>query len=165
MAFLAKNYANPSTRYANGDAPVLEQWVRVSRATDTLPQTATETLFTVSGGRVLVKAMIGEVTTVIQTQANSTSVVHNSDANANDATLASGLDITGDVVGQLYTVEGDGTALVDGAGAVQAALGGGFILNPGAIRLTCAASNTGSVKWDLYYMPLDPTAYVVPSAV
>jgi hypothetical protein len=44
-------------------------------------------------------------------------------------------------------------------------VGTGAVIAPGEIQLTTSATNTGSVKWDLYYLPLDPAAYVVPSAV
>ncbi|HEY6034880.1 MAG TPA: hypothetical protein VIV58_11485, partial [Kofleriaceae bacterium] len=47
---------------------------RVDRATAALPATTTSAIATVAGGRVLLTAILGEVTTVIQTQANNTSV-------------------------------------------------------------------------------------------
>lgn len=34
------------------------------------------------------------------------------------------------------------------------------VVPAGTIDLDCAASNTGSVKWSLFYWPLDPGAYV-----
>jgi hypothetical protein len=164
MAMVLKNFTNPSTRLANGDSPVIDQWIRVQRATDTLPQTATETLFTVSGGRILLKALIGEVTTAIQNQACNLSVVVDSDAGAADD-LASVLSIANDGVGTYYTPEGDGTALLKtGIGWGQSCLTP-VVIGAGVIQITTSASNTGSVKWDLYYLPLDPAAYVVPSAI
>ena len=42
---------------------------KVDRAAASLPQTAQTAYFTVAGGRVLVTAIIGEVTTIIQGQA------------------------------------------------------------------------------------------------
>jgi hypothetical protein len=165
MAFLLKNATNPSTRLANGDAPVVSQWIRVQRATDSLPATTTETIFEVEGGRILLRALIGEVTTVIQTQACNLSVVVDSDAGAADD-LASVADVSALAVGTLISPEGDGTTLLfGGVGWGQPCPGQGVIINPGAIRLTTSATNTGSVKWDLYYLPLDPTAYVTPTAV
>jgi hypothetical protein len=164
MAFLGKS-VGPSNRYANGDPPVIDQWIRVSRATDTLPATATETIFTVSGGRILLKALIGEVTTVIQSQACNLSVNVDSDAGAADV-IASTLDINADGVGTYYGVEGDGTALEDtGIGWGRPCSGVGTVIGTGVITITTSATNTGSVKWDLYYLPLDPTAYVVPAAL
>jgi hypothetical protein len=48
---------------------VVDQWIVASKASATLPATTTQNLFTISGGRVLVKGLIGEVTTVVQAQA------------------------------------------------------------------------------------------------
>jgi hypothetical protein len=163
MAFLGKS-VGPSARYSNGDAPVLYQVVRATRATDTLPATTTETIFTISGGRILVHALVGEVTTAIQAQACNLSVNIDSDAGAADV-LASTLDINANAVGTYYSVEGDGTALLVAEGNAVGCVGAGLILAPGIITITTSATNTGSVKWDLYYQPLDPTAYVVPAAV
>lgn len=164
MAFLGKN-TGPASRYSNGHQPVLEQWIRVSRATDSLPATTTETLFNVRGGRVLMKAMIGEVTTVIQTQACNLSVNVDSDAGASDV-LASTLDISADAVGTYYGIEGDGTAVEDtGIGWGRIATSGGVVIGPGIVTLTTSATNTGSVKWDFYYLPLDENSYVEATAV
>ena len=152
-------------RSTDGFPPILTQIVKCSRATDSLPATATETIFEVEGGRILVFALIGEVTTVIQTQACNLSVNVDSDAGASDV-IASTLDISADAVGTFYGVEGDGTALEDtGIGWGRVCTGGGVVIGPGAITLTTSATNTGSVKWDLYYMPLDAEAYVTATAV
>jgi hypothetical protein len=165
MAFLGKN-TGPASRYGtNGDQPVLEQWIRVPRATDTLPATTTETIFEVEGGRILLKALIGEITTAIQAQACNLSVNVDTDAGA-AVVLASTLEINADAVGQYYGVEGDGTALITVAGGYAPICNnGGVVIGPGAITLTTSATNTGSVKWDLYYLPLDANAYVTASAV
>ena len=71
------------------------------------------------------------------------------------------LSITADAVGELYTISGTvGDALrsdlLIGNGILQDAL----VLSEGSIELDCAASNTGSVKWDLIYIPLDDGASV-----
>ena len=52
-------------------------WHHVVRATATLPQTTAEALYTITGGRILLVSIIGEVTTVIQTQANNTKLTFN----------------------------------------------------------------------------------------
>jgi len=56
------NY-NASTRQAIADIGV---GLRVDRATAALPATTSDVLFTVSGGRVIVDLILGEVTTVIE---------------------------------------------------------------------------------------------------
>lgn len=167
MAFVGKvNTVAGRTAQANsGNAPILEQWIRVSRPTDSLPATATETIFEVEGGRILLKALVGEVTTVIQTQACNLSVNVDSDAGSSDV-IASTLDISADAVGTYYGVEGDGTAVEDtGIGWGRTCAGVGAIIGPGAITITTSATNTGAVKWDLYYLPLDKASYVTATAI
>jgi hypothetical protein len=130
---------------------------QVSRATDTLPQSTDEALFTVTG-RVLVTTLIGEVTTVIQTQANNTKLKFNPDGTGADTDLCAVLSITGDAVGTQYSLTGtaadgmtEGLYVLTAAQMLQAP---GIFLNDGNIELDCAASNTGSVKWDLTYIPI-----------
>lgn len=160
MAFLGKN-SGPASRYGtNGEQPVLEQWIHVPRATASLPATTTSTIFNVEGGKILLKALVGEVTTAIQAQACNLSVNVDSDAGASSV-LASVADINAKGVGNLFGVEGDGTALiVAGVGWAPATLDNGVVVLPGIITITTSATNTGSVKWDLYYLPLDKAAYV-----
>lgn len=136
---------------------------RVDRATENLPQTTDTSLFTITGGQVLITSLVGEVTTVIQTQANNTKVKFNPTATGADQDLCAVLDISADAVGTLYTISGTvADALRDdlliGLNSVFGA--GGLILSEGEIELDCAASNTGQVKWYLTYIPLDDGAAV-----
>lgn len=135
---------------------------RVSRATATLPQSTTGALFTVTG-KVAVTAIWGEVTTVIQTQADNTKLQFDpTDAGATQD-LCAVLDITGDAVGTMYSITGTpATAMGDSLNFVSSdkMLARPLILKPGSILLNCAASNTGSVKWDLVYVPLENGASV-----
>jgi len=133
---------------------------KVERATATLPQTTQAALFTVSGGRCLVTSIVGEVTTVIETQANNTKVVFNPTLGA-DTDLCAVLDITADAVGTLYSVYNAATALFGMIGVGVLPESTGFIVQDGTIDLNCAASNTGSVKWTVHYVPLDDGAKIV----
>jgi hypothetical protein len=134
--------------------------LRVSRATAALPQTTQSALFTVTGGRILLTSIVGQVTTVIQTQANATKLVSNP-TTGTDVDLCATLDITADQVGCLYGITGTlATAMVGanaGATVVQA---NALVIPVGTIDLSCAASNTGSVSWTLTYVPLDDGASV-----
>ncbi len=124
------------------------------RATKNLPQSADETLFRIANGKVLVTAIIGEVTTVVQTQANNTRLKLNP-TTGSDIDLCANLDITADAVKTLYVCTGTlATALVAsiGVGLLQATP---WILDVGDIELDCAASNSGQVKWDLFWNPID----------
>lgn len=134
---------------------------RVDKASATLPATTDQTLFTISGGRVLVTLLFGEVTTIIQTQACNTKVT-SAPTVGTAVDLAANLDISADEAGCLYLVEGDGTALVGAnAGAALSGIGASPMIIPaGIIKLTTAATNTGATKWTLYYIPLDDGASV-----
>lgn len=138
--------------------------IRVSRATAALPQTTDGALFSISGGRVLVVSLVGEVTTVIQTQANNTKLKFNPTAAGADTDLCAVLSTTADAVGTLYSLTGTVTdAMSEGLlmlAANQQIAAPGITLSEGDIELDCAASNTGSVKWDLIYVPLDDGASV-----
>lgn len=137
---------------------------RTERATAALPQTAAASLFTISGGRVRITSIIGEVTTVIQTQADNTKLTFDpTDAGATQD-LCAVLDITADAVGTMYSITGTpATAMQDGLNFLSSnkQLAQPLILKPGDIKLDCAASNTGSVKWTIFWQPLDDGAAIV----
>jgi hypothetical protein len=130
---------------------------RVDRDTENLPQTADGSLFTITGGRVLLTLIYGEVTTVIQSQANNCLLKLNPTATGASQDLCAVLNITADPVGEIYTISGTvGDAmrsdLLIGAGGLTAAP---LILKPGIIELEAAASNTGQVQWSAFWLPLD----------
>lgn len=133
---------------------------RVDRATATLPQTTAAAIFNVTGGRCLITQIIGEVTTVIQTQANDTKLTGNPTIGTS-VDLCAVLDITADEVGCLYGITGLNSDAMIGinAGALPAQLRP-IIVNTGTIDLDCAASNTGSVKWTIFYCPIDEGAAI-----
>lgn len=134
---------------------------RVDKASATLPATTTQNIFTVSGGRVLVPALFGEVTTVVQAQACNLKVTHAATAGG-AVDLAANLDINAFALGRLFLVEGDGTALVSNGGALLNAIGTpSMILSAGTVRIETSATNTGATKWTLWYVPLDLGATVV----
>jgi hypothetical protein len=154
------NY-NQSTRGAIAD---IGAGLRVDRATATLPQTGQYDLFTVAGGMVKVLGILGEVTTVIENQTNNTNLEFNpAAATLADSDLCATLDISADVVGTLYTITGTAAnAMVDSGttGFLIHTLAQPLYMSEGAIELHCSASNTGSVKWSIWYVPLEEGAYV-----
>lgn len=158
MAFYVKNQ-RPG-RLSGTTGTLLEQWIRVEKAAATVPASTTQDIFVVENGRVLVKLLIGEVTTAIQAQANNLSVVFPATAGGS-VTLASVLDINGFALGRMFLVEGDGTALVSNGGALLNAVGTGqFILSEGTMNITTSATNTGATSWTIWYLPLDDNAIV-----
>lgn len=167
MAFLVKKQNSRTGASTNSQEALLSQWIQVSRPALALPQTTSEILFRVYGGRVLVKLLLAEVTTVIQ-GSDPVSSVHASrlsDAGALVGTadeVASTLDMSSDEVGTIYVIEGDTSAIVSTqVAAQQTANIKDWIMPQGQIYLTTGASKTGALKWDLWYQPLDKGAYVV----
>ena len=132
--------------------------LKVDRATDNI--TTGEELFTISGGNVLVTYIIGEVTTVIETKTVNFKLV--ADPTVGTSTdMCGNLDLSADEVGTLYTISGAA------ATAMQRGESGSVIgqlypvaVAPGAIEATVGATHTGSIKWTLFYIPLEDGAYV-----
>lgn len=134
---------------------------KVDRATANIPQTATGTLFTVSGGRILVTSILGEVTTAIQAQANAVKLrATPTTGSVND--LSGTVDINGAAVGSLLGATGlAADALVLSTGGGVSNLRNPIIVAIGNIGLNTAASSTGQIKWSLTYVPYDNGATVV----
>src|SRR5688572_16647689 len=133
---------------------------RVNRASETLPQTAQTPYFRISGGRVFITRIIGEVTVLIETQTDNAQLVYNH-ATESDVDLCADLDITADAVGTLYTITGDfSDALLSGFALESDIVCAPFVLGEGTIDLDCSASNDGETAWTLFYFPIDDGAIV-----
>jgi hypothetical protein len=134
--------------------------ITVERAAAALPQGTQSALFTVSGGRVKVLDICGEVTTVIETQANDTKIIANPTVGA-DVDLCAVNDITADAVGTMYNITGTfANAMIATTSGAHVAQAVPTIVAAGTIDLDCAASNSGETKWVLRYLPLDVGASV-----
>ncbi len=132
------------------------------KAAATLPATGNQTIFTISGGRVGIHVLLGEVTTIIQAQVTTLKVT-SAPTVGTAVDLTSTLDISGKEVGTLLLVEGDGTALVGAnAGAALSGIGKSLMIVPvGVIRITTGATSTGATKWDCWWTPLDDGALLI----
>lgn len=138
----------------------LQKGLKVERAIAALPQTAAAAIFTVTGGRVAIRQIVGEVTTVIQNNPNNTKLTANP-TTGTSVDICAVLNIAADEVGTLYGISGLNSDAMIGINA--GALPGqtrDVIVNIGTIDLDCAANNTGSVKWTLFYIPIDDGAAV-----
>lgn len=143
---------------------------QVSKAAFTLPATTSTAIFTVTGGRVLVTSLVGEVTTVLGATATNLNVTLDPDGANAVADLAAATVVTSDAVGTLYSVTGAPLDVLSAAAVgnaqvpnyVAAVLAGpGFIVPAGSILLKTSATNTGATKWNLTYVPYDAGAAVV----
>lgn len=142
---------------------------KIDRATATLPQTATGSIFTVAGGRIVLTSLVGEVTTALGATATSLNIVHTPTVGT-VGDLCAATVCTSDTVGTLYSLTGVPADLMSAE-----KIGGtvvpvdyntglplrGLILPVGAIGLKASASDTGSVKWSITYVPYDNGASVV----
>lgn len=129
-----------------------------------LPQTTTSTVATIAGGAVVLEALVAEVTTAIQNQANNTKFSFTDTASSTTTDICAVTSTANAAVGTLLypKLDAAATALVVAAGGAAFAEQGanGVILTPGTVVINCAASNTGNVKYHLRYRPLQPGALV-----
>jgi len=134
----------------------------------TLPASATtNTLFTVSGGAVLVTSLIGRVTTLIGSTATTVSLgtVPTVGTGTGTTALATAVAVTSKEVGTFIGVQassGVGGALVVGTNAgVPVFTNFDFSVNAGTITATTSANaGAGVILWYLTYIPLDNGASV-----
>jgi len=131
-----------------------------SRASETLPASTATPYFTVTG-KVRIIDIVGEVTTLVQTQACNTKLIANPTVGA-DVDMCAVLSITAAAKGSIFTITGTlADAMVktaSGAGVAQAAP---LIVAAGSIDLSTAATNTGATKWTVRWEPIDPGAAVL----
>lgn len=148
-----------ATMIAGKQARALIYGTKVDQPAKTVPQNALSALFTVSGGRVIVSGIIGEVTTVIAGTTPSAKLVANPTVGA-DSDIVTAVAITADPVGNLYGVSTVGGAL----GVLESVAPMNqepFVLKAGTLDLhVSAADATGAIKWTLFYVPLDDGASV-----
>ena len=130
------------------------------RALSTLPTTGDLSLFTITG-KVEILQIVGEVTTVVQTQANASLIKINPTVGA-DVDLCAALDISAAAVGTLLTVTGTvGDAMIATASGGVGSQALGLIVTAGILELECAATNTGAIKWTVVYKAVDPGARMI----
>lgn len=158
-----------STLVSGSDLRQINLGRKVSKAAFTLPASTSTAIFTVSGGRVLITSLVGEVTTVLGATATNLNVTLDPTGANAVADLAAATTVTSDAVGTLYTVTGAPLDLLSAAAVGNTQIpnyvagvitGAGFIVPAGSILLKTSATNTGATKWDLTYIPYDDGASV-----
>jgi len=133
------------------------------RASTAYTATIAQTIFTIVGGKVLVRLLMATVTTL---HASATQNIKTASAPTTGTGVALSSDVDTNALeagGTLY-VEGDGTATVKANGGTvldsTTPLNTGFIVSPGGITFTPSATQNGAMSWELWYVPLDDGAYV-----
>jgi hypothetical protein len=151
-----------TTIIKNLDVRTIALGINVSRATSNLPATAALNIFTVSGGRILIVSLVGEVTTIIQAQACTVKVTSTPTAGtAVDLSAVSASISALEVGGRLTLPAAAATALVTGNAGGVIGSQAKWVVGIGNISYTTSATNTGQIKWDLAYVPLDVGSQVV----
>lgn len=129
-----------------------------------LPATGNTTLFTITGGPIVLEQIIGEVTTVIQTQACNTKLQSVDAATSTATDLCAVLDVTAKAVGSFFNISGTlASAMLNTAGGTAIAQATKIVIPAGVIRVNTAATNTGAVRWYMKYVPLGSNVVVTPS--
>ena len=137
--------------------------IRVEAVPALVTGTPGRTIFTVTGGNVIMTAFYGEVTVVIANTATTLSLVH-TPTTGTASTIASGVtDIALAAVGQMFALP----AALAGAITMTATSYGvplqriRYVLRPGVMSLFgSAAPATGLIGWTMFYVPIEPGAYV-----
>lgn len=153
---MSENY-NQSTR---NQVANINTGLRISKASIAIAAISTKSLFTVIGGNCLIIGLIGEVTTIIETQANASKYISTPTVGT-AVDMCAAVDITAQEVGGLFTITG-----VLAAAAVKGTAGAGVMMTtrqvvaPGVIGFNTAADNTGAMKFTVWYVPLEDGAYI-----
>lgn len=134
--------------------------LRVERATSALPQSTSTTLFTVTGGRIILTGILGEVTTAVQAQATTIKLTSVSTVGSVTTDMCTTVDLTGAAVGTILGITAPGSAATIGSSVGQP---NETIVQAGIIRATTVASSTGAMKWTVTYVPFDDGATLVAS--
>lgn|SRR3990167_813455 len=148
----------------NSLSPLNTDLVRVwrhSRCANYSPTAATVAKFTVANGAILVHLMYATIVTTLESTASNVSVALNP-TTGTTGTVGTTAEGNGLVAGDHVLVEGDGTAVIVAGATKWFTLGGpaAFIVDAGDIEVIHAAAMTGSLRWDLFWEPLDENASV-----
>jgi hypothetical protein len=128
---------------------------------------ATQTLFTISGGRIALLGLVGEFTTNA-TEATTLQINCNSSGSAVDTPLTGGgASLAAALIESKLTLPaavGSNITLSTGQAACILSAAPIYIISAGVIQAVIGTGNsTGKVKWTLWYVPVDDGASVVAS--
>jgi hypothetical protein len=130
--------------------------IKLERAAAVLPATNNQSLFAISGGRVLMTTFVAEVTTAMSATVTNLKWTLVPTAGSNIDLTANGL-VTSLGVGAQIALTTLGSAAGTGAAVTQQ---NEIVMTSGTIRATTDATNTGAVKYTITYIPLDDGALV-----
>lgn len=120
----------------------------------------TKDMFTVTNGRICVTALVGEVITA-DIGANASNLTVNADPTVGlTGVIGAAIAMASAVVGTTFSITGNpGDAIVKNTG-VALTCTSPCIVPAGTITLATSGTNTGSMKWTIWYYPVDPDGYM-----
>ena len=146
---------------------LLQGAAEVDNTFDPIPQGTRVECFNVTGGRVLVFSIVGEVTVVLGSSGgvNDFNYSFTADAGVSEGItweLCDAADVDQDAVGTLYTMTGTPTdPLVVSTKGFIPIQANGFVLTTGTIDMvTTGSSTTGAIKTTVLYKALDVGATI-----
>lgn len=125
-----------------------------------------DSLFTITGGPILVTEFVGIVTTVIGDTVATCHIDLAVTTPSADVALSTTVAITSDAAGTSYTFTTADPAVLTPttAGALEAIPRIAWLCPIGTIKAHCSAANTGNIKWYIGYYMLSQHSKVVAAA-
>lgn len=136
---------------------------KVSRATADVQTGAAVPIFTITVGRILLRQILGEVTTVISAGTTPDAKFQSNPTVGATTDLCATVSIANDEVGTLYGITGvrADAMLESSSGGLPTMTNNGMIIPVGDIEFNVDENVTGSIKFDAWYLPLDAGALMV----
>ncbi len=133
---------------------------KLDRDTATLPQTTSAPIYNIHTGLVKMTLIIGYITTILGAVGNM-SLEENPTVGTLEvlcAVVAAGTYAQDDQVG----ISGvPANAMLPAAtGGIPGMTTDGVVLRPGTLDLRLSGSSTGSIRWTVFYLPLEDGAYM-----
>jgi hypothetical protein len=143
------------------DVRTIALGINVTRTAAALPSSTIGSIFTVTGGRILIRRLSGLVVTLLSgTNSTTVGITPTLSGGASAPAILSSAGVIPVAVGSPVVSKLDGGALIVTVnGSLNPAAG--YETVPGSITITTASTVTGTVQWDLTYVPLDIGAQVV----
>jgi len=149
-----------TTIIKNADVRTIAMGINVTRAAAVLPSTTIGSIFTITGGRILIRSLAGlVVTTLSGTNSTTVGLTPTYNSTSAPAALSSAGTIPTTAGAPIVSKLDGGALIVVASGSIIAPTP--WLAVAGAVTITTGSTVTGTVQWDLTYTPLDVGVQVV----
>lgn len=123
-------------------------------------------IFTITGGPILLKKIVGIVTDTIGANASNCTLEIDTTAPAATVAMSTAVAVQDDAIGTSYTLTAasPGVFTPTTAGTLDQVPTNDILIPIGGIVAKFSAANTGAIKWYLVYKPLSPNSVVVAAS-